>query len=71
VFGTMNKSWKSYRPGDFYDELITPRGSPRLNARRAVNLLQSLSVEEMASRREAAELAIRELGISFTVYTER
>ena len=67
----MNKSWKSYRPGDFYDELITPRGSPRINARRAVNLLQSLSVEEMASRREAAELAIRELGISFTVYTER
>ena len=66
----MNKSWKSYRPGEFYDELITARGQPRLKARRAVNLLQKLSVDEMASRRAAAELAIRELGISFTVYTE-
>ncbi len=66
----MNKSWKSYLPGDFYDELITARGQPRLKARRAVNLLRSLSVDEMSARRTAAELAIRELGISFTVYTE-
>ena len=66
----MNKSWKSYRSGEFFDELITPKGTPRAKARHAVNLLQSLSTEEMASRRAAAELAIRELGISFTVYTE-
>ncbi len=66
----MNKSWKSYRPGKFFDELITAKGSPRVNARRAVDLLQRLTTEEMAARRTAAELAIRELGISFTVYTE-
>jgi uncharacterized circularly permuted ATP-grasp superfamily protein len=66
----MNKSWKSYNTGAFFDELITPAGRPRVVARRAVNLLQRLSREEMAARREAAELAIREMGISFTIYSE-
>src|SRR5210317_2625080 len=66
----MNKSWKSYDTGAFFDELITPKGSPRVAARRAVNLLQSLSQEDMVARREAAELAIKEMGISFTIYSE-
>lgn len=66
----MNESWKSYQPGNFFDELITPKGQPRAAARGAIRLLQQLSTEEMAARRAAAELAIREMGISFTVYTE-
>jgi uncharacterized circularly permuted ATP-grasp superfamily protein len=66
----MNESWKAYDTGDFFDELITPAGRPRLAARRAVNMLQSLSPEEMAARRAAAELAIKEMGISFTIYSE-
>ena len=51
----MNKSWKTYRAGDFFDELITDKGSPRVAARQAVNLLQRLSREEMDARRSAAE----------------
>ena len=66
----MNKNWKTYRAGDFFDELITEKGGPRVAARQAVNLLQSLTQEEMSARRSAAEVAIREMGISFTVYTE-
>ncbi|MEP6390076.1 MAG: circularly permuted type 2 ATP-grasp protein [Halioglobus sp.] len=66
----MNKSWKSYQAGDFFDELITPKGQPRVAARQAVKLLQSLPRDEMDARRAAAELAIKEMGISFTVYTE-
>tara|TARA_R110002110_G_scaffold415860_1_gene658703 strand:+ start:16806 stop:18254 length:1449 start_codon:yes stop_codon:yes gene_type:complete len=66
----MNKSWKSYRTDNFFDELITPAGKPRVAARRAVNLLQQLSMEDMHNRRAAAELAIREMGISFTIYSE-
>jgi len=66
----MNNSWSSYKSGSFYDELITGRGQPRTAARAAVKLLQGLSAEEMAARREAADLAIREMGISFTVYSE-
>ena len=66
----MNESWKSYQTGKFFDELITPKGQPRAAARGAIRLLQQLPMEEMAARRAAAELAIREMGISFTVYTE-
>jgi len=66
----MDKCWKTYDSGPFYDELIAPSGKPRVAARRAVHLLQSLSLEEMSARRAAAELAIREMGISFTIYSE-
>ncbi|QFU74666.1 circularly permuted type 2 ATP-grasp protein [Halioglobus maricola] len=66
----MNKSWKSYNTGPFFDELITDAGKPRVAARRAVNLLQKLSRDEMEARRNAAELAIRDMGISFTIYSE-
>jgi uncharacterized circularly permuted ATP-grasp superfamily protein len=66
----MNKSWKNYRADAFYDELIAASGQPRVAARRVVKLLQSLPEEEMANRRTAAELAIREMGVSFTIYSE-
>ena len=69
----MNNNWKTYngsKAGDFYDELITDTGGPRQAARQAVKLLQELSSEDMAARRGAAELAIREMGISFTIYSE-
>ena len=35
-----------------------------------INFLQRLPEEEINERRSAAELAIRDMGISFTVYTE-
>ncbi|MDP5064213.1 MAG: circularly permuted type 2 ATP-grasp protein [Haliea sp.] len=66
----MNESWKSYPSGTFFDELITAKGQPREAARGVVRLLQKLPGDEMAERRAAAELAIREMGISFTVYNE-
>ena len=66
----MNKSWKLYDSGSFFDELITPKGKPRVAARRLVNLLQNLSPDEVSNCRSAAELAIRDMGISFTIYSE-
>tara|TARA_R110002072_G_scaffold44503_2_gene124444 strand:- start:7981 stop:9429 length:1449 start_codon:yes stop_codon:yes gene_type:complete len=66
----MNNSWKNYRADAFYDELIASSGQPRVASRRLVNLLQALPEDEMASRRAAAELAIREMGVSFTIYSE-
>lgn len=67
---SVNKSWKSYKTDEFFDELITPAGKPRGTAKRLVNLLQNLSLDEMSGRRAAAELAIRDMGISFTIYSE-
>ena len=69
----MSDSWKLYtsgKGGDFYDELVTGTGRPRVAARAAVKMLQGLSAKEMLARRGAAELAIREMGISFTIYSE-
>jgi uncharacterized circularly permuted ATP-grasp superfamily protein len=67
----MSIDWKAYQPGDHYDELISTPGNARLPARRLVAYLASLSDEELAARRVAAEAAIKEMGITFTVYTEQ
>ncbi|GAB5415127.1 MAG: circularly permuted type 2 ATP-grasp protein [Congregibacter sp.] len=66
----MKNAWKRYRTGNHYDELITPKGTPRQVARPAVKLLNELPPEDIEARRAAAEVAIREMGISFTVYSE-
>ena len=66
----MNKSWGSYKTHQFFDELITSAAKPRVAARQLVNMLQALSAEEMDTRRAAAELAIREMGVSFTIYSQ-
>ncbi len=66
----MEESWNGYRSAPFYDELITAKGHPRTAARGAVGLLKRLPAAEFAARRAAAAAAIREMGVSFTVYTE-
>lgn len=66
----MKNRWKKYPAREYYDELVTPKGTPRQVARPAVRLLENLSGEDLDARRAAAELAIREMGISFTVYSE-
>ena len=66
----MSKPWRRYSTGHFFDELMTEQGSPRVAARRAVNFFRGLSIDELQARRQAAALAIKEMGISFTVYTE-
>ena len=66
----MSNGWNAYDCGNFYDELITPRGQPRVAARGAVNLLSQLAQDEDAARRAEAELAIKDMGITFTIYSE-
>jgi len=62
--------WKKYKIDYFYDELISAAGNPRVAGRQLVNHLASLSAEELENRRQTAEATIRQMGISFTVYTE-
>lgn len=66
----MHSNWQSYTPELFYDELISARGNPRTPARKLVNYLKTLSDDEVRSRKQAAESTIKEMGVSFTVYTE-
>ena len=66
----MKEKWNAYQSADFYDELISSSGGVRTAARKLVNHFSSFSQEQMLARRDASELEIREMGISFTVYNE-
>jgi uncharacterized circularly permuted ATP-grasp superfamily protein len=66
----MRINWNTYDPGEFYDELIHSEGQPRAAALSLARYLSSLSRSETQARKEAAELAIKAMGISFTVYSE-
>ena len=66
----MRIDWSRYDPGEFYDELISTPGNPRMAARSLAAYLGSLSDQQLNRRQRAAELAIEEMGITFTVYSE-
>lgn len=63
-------NWGNYQPGAFYDELISSPGNARAVARGVVNAIGKFSEKQLASKQRAAEQAIQEMGISFTVYSE-
>jgi len=66
---SMSIDWRQYRTEGFWDELITAKGRARPGAASLCKVLARLSDLELAERRTAAELAIRSMGITFTVYT--
>jgi len=66
----MPIQWKDYSSEDHYDELITPAGHARVAARGAARYISSLSDDDLRERRDAAELAMQVMGITFTVYSE-
>jgi uncharacterized circularly permuted ATP-grasp superfamily protein len=66
----MTINWKDYSAGDFFDELITSGGRARAGAGKIVQYLKGLNDDELHERREAAELAMHVMGITFTVYSE-
>jgi uncharacterized circularly permuted ATP-grasp superfamily protein len=63
--------WKEYPTRGLYDELMRGGGRPRDAARILCHYLRRLSDGEIQSRKEAAELAIRVMGITFTVYSQQ
>ncbi len=66
----MKIEWETYDPGVFWDELMLGPGKPRPTAASVVRYLGSLTDRQLKSRQAAAERAILEMGITFTVYTE-
>ena len=60
--------WESYGSPGCWDELLI-NGHPRLACEGVVRYLLALG-DELAERQEAADLAIRSMGITFTVYSE-
>lgn len=66
----MAINWRDYPAREHYDELIDRRGRPRPAARVLARYLASLDRDELQDRQSAAELAIKVMGITFTVYNE-
>lgn len=58
----------NYNPGDFYDELFIAPGKPRPEAMLLVEKINSLSLEELLRRQQAAQTALMKLGATFNVY---
>ena len=65
----MSSCWSNYK-SDFHDELLDTDGKPRLAATALFNYLDNLSNEDLVARKQAADLAIRQMGITFSVYSE-
>ncbi len=64
----MAIEWKKYNYPEFYDELIDQKGKPRKVAAKLAKHFETLETEELDKLKNAAELSIKEMGITFTVY---
>ena len=62
--------WNAYDPTPFYDELLEKHAKPRPVAKHLINYLKSLDNKELQARKEASQLCIEEMGVSFTIYSE-
>jgi uncharacterized circularly permuted ATP-grasp superfamily protein len=62
--------WSQYNPGEFYDEIIGKAGRARPATRSLVEFIRKQTIKHLVSRQQAADLAIQEMGITFTVYSE-
>ena len=65
----MAIDWQNYPAEDVWDELIAPGGRARKGGGALKRALGRLDDDELKERRYAAELAIRSMGITFTVYS--
>jgi uncharacterized circularly permuted ATP-grasp superfamily protein len=67
---TEHWTWDSYASDGFYDELMQEGGSPRPASAALATEIAALGPDELAARQLAAEASIKEMGITFTVYSE-
>lgn len=63
-------NWAEYACKGFYDELMAKPGVPHPAARMLCDYLEELGGRELAELKNASEVAIRVMGITFTVYSE-
>ncbi|MCB1875611.1 MAG: circularly permuted type 2 ATP-grasp protein [Chromatiales bacterium] len=66
----MSIDWKNYPVGRFHDELIDSDNKARAHAKPLASFLEKMDEDELAARQAAADLSIKEMGITFTVYSQ-
>ncbi|MCD2451226.1 circularly permuted type 2 ATP-grasp protein [Methylicorpusculum oleiharenae] len=66
----MSSIWENYKTDNAYDELMFAEYQPRAVSHTLCQYLNTLNREDIDKRKTAAELAILEMGITFTVYSD-
>lgn len=66
----MSINFEAFKEHPFYDEMITEKGNARAYARKLYNFLNKLDSSELSDRQNGAELAIKQMGITFRVYSK-
>ncbi len=66
----MWTKWNTYATGEFFDELMSSPGNARKPARKLVSYLKTLADNDIAARKLAAEATVRDMGVTFTVYSD-
>jgi uncharacterized circularly permuted ATP-grasp superfamily protein len=66
----MRIAWDEYPTSASFDELIGPGGGARPAASTLIEFLSEIGPQELVTRQKAADVAIRNMGITFTVYHE-
>ncbi|MBT8447059.1 MAG: circularly permuted type 2 ATP-grasp protein [Gammaproteobacteria bacterium] len=66
----MAFDWAGYDAGEFYDEMMSSPGYARGVARKLLKTFRTLDEAELNQRVEAANAAIKTMGITFTVYSD-
>ncbi|MEL6854952.1 MAG: circularly permuted type 2 ATP-grasp protein, partial [Cyanobacteria bacterium J06607_13] len=64
-------TFRTYDPGDFYDELFTAKGVPRSAAALLIERIESLSIDTLVRRQQAAQNTLFKLGVTFNVYSDQ
>jgi len=64
----LKTRFQNYWLNSSYDEMFEAEGVPRRHYRALYEMLLSLPVEEMARRKQAADISFLHQGITFTVY---
>lgn len=63
--------WDNYQADKAYDEMLDPQGNARALCASLGQYLQTLDSDALKGRRNAADAAILEMGITFTVYSDK
>ncbi len=66
----MGRLFDDYQPGECYDEMFEPDGSPRPHYRLLYERFRALSEREFARKRQTADNALLSQGVTFTVYSD-
>ena len=67
----MSIDLSQYDPGAFYDESMAGKNRARSSSKDLIKLFRKMDSTELNARQEAADLAIKEMGITFTVYSDK